>query len=80
MENQVSVVGVAREAQQSVGSRISWGAVLGGTATALGVYYLLGILTAAVGMSAAAAGVFVGMRPNLRFVPIIVARRTTATV
>ncbi|WP_157369889.1 hypothetical protein [Zavarzinella formosa] len=53
MEQQVTaVVGTAaRDVDQSVGSRISWGAVMGGAAVALGIYYLLGILTTAVGLS-----------------------------
>lgn len=55
MEKQVTaVVGApANDADGSVGTRISWGAVMGGAAVALGIYYLLGILTAAVGLSVA---------------------------
>ncbi len=51
MDHQVVAPGVSRDAAGGVGSRISWGAVMGGAAVALGVYYLLGILTAAVGLS-----------------------------
>src|SRR4051812_45177095 len=35
----------------SVGSRISWGAILAGAMVALGMYFLLGTLAGAVGMS-----------------------------
>jgi len=35
----------------SVGTRISWGAILAGTTVALGMYFLLSTLAAAVGMS-----------------------------
>lgn len=35
----------------SVGTRISWGAILAGTTVALGLYFLLATLGAAVGMS-----------------------------
>jgi hypothetical protein len=35
----------------SVGTRVSWGAILAGTALALGVYFLLATLGAAVGLS-----------------------------
>src|SRR5580658_9008202 len=36
---------------ESVGTRISWGAVLAGAMVALGIYFLLTTLAAAVGMS-----------------------------
>lgn len=41
----------AIEDLKSVGTRIRWGAILAGASLALGIYFLLGILGAAVGVS-----------------------------
>ncbi len=52
-----TVVAVDRESRpaledlRSVGTRIRWGAILAGASLALGIYFLLGILGAAVGLS-----------------------------
>jgi hypothetical protein len=39
---------------RSVGTRVRWGAILAGASVALGIYFLLGILGAAVGLSISA--------------------------
>ena len=41
----------ALEDLKSVGTRIRWGAILAGASLAMGIYFLLGILGAAVGLS-----------------------------